>query len=377
MSRVKYGLYYTRPRVGVALDSYPWVPRLPPNRGFQVLFIGSTCWLPPWAAPLQVKFQQDYFGASLARRPLPSASGCGAPDAGDQLHVASGARSPPLAAPELLTRLLQKGGEKKKYLFLSGSIQAASPELNPVLLQSVRYQILQKVEHRKKKNKKCVTEMENLHRSGRAGDYFALKLNGVTGGTLRQTRHPCSCLFSRLEVLWVCIARVLPPIWELSGGDCSGLQNALLVLERRTEQMTGSAHPEPPSIVVAKGLRSDSGRFETQACENRVAGWHCECAGGKRVCTQAALAARRRRVPRPFAARRPPGAPLLAHKHGARTCGWQILAGKGLGRAPGPTASRGEHPKGEGGETLSSGCKEKLRSGGKGGKELRQKLCIF
>lgn len=154
MSHVKYGLYDIHPRVSIALDSYPRVPRLPPNRGFQALFIGSTCWLPPWAAPLQVKFQQDYFGASLARRPVPSASGCRAPDAGDQLHVASGACSPPLAAPELLTRLLQKGG-KKKYLFLSGSIQAASPELNPSLLQSVRYQILQKVEHRKKKKKMC------------------------------------------------------------------------------------------------------------------------------------------------------------------------------------------------------------------------------
>lgn len=92
----------------------------------------------------------------------------------------SGAASPPLAVPDLLTRLLQKNN-----LFLPGSIQAASPELNPSLLQSVRYQILQKVEYRKK----CVTEMENLHRDGRAGDYFALKLNWITGGRLCQTKH--------------------------------------------------------------------------------------------------------------------------------------------------------------------------------------------
>lgn len=130
-----------------------------------------------------MKFQRDYFGASLAHRPVPSASDHGAPDASDQLHVASGARSPPLAIPELLTRLLQK--KKKKNLFLSGSIQAAIPELNPGLLQSVRYQILQKVEYRKK----CVTETENLHCSGRGRDYFALKLNRITGGTLCQTRR--------------------------------------------------------------------------------------------------------------------------------------------------------------------------------------------
>lgn len=76
----------------------------------------------------------------------PSASARRALDAGDQLHVASGACSHPgTAHPAPL-----EGG--KKALFLSGSIRAASPDLNPSLSQSVPYQILQKVEYRGKKN---------------------------------------------------------------------------------------------------------------------------------------------------------------------------------------------------------------------------------
>lgn len=91
-------------------------------------------------------------------------SDCGASDAGDQLHILSGAHSHP--------RVPYPAPSEEKNLFLPGSIQAASPELNPSLLQSVQYQILQKVEYRKK----CVTDMENLHRS-KSWDYFAAKLN--------------------------------------------------------------------------------------------------------------------------------------------------------------------------------------------------------
>lgn len=76
----------------------------------------------------------------------PSASARRALDAGDQLRVASGARSHPgTAHPTPLE------GDKKA-LFLSGSIRAASPEFNPSLSQSVPYQILQKVEYRGKEN---------------------------------------------------------------------------------------------------------------------------------------------------------------------------------------------------------------------------------
>lgn len=162
-----------------------------------------------------MKFQQDYFGASLACRPVPSVSVRGALDAGDQLHVASGACSPPLAIPELITRLLlQKKKKIKNYLFLPGSIQAASPELNPSLLQSVQYQILQKVEYREKKN---VSLRWKLAPQRESWGLFCsqIKLNNGREALPDQAQHDACARASSLG--WECAGSVLRGCFHLRG----------------------------------------------------------------------------------------------------------------------------------------------------------------
>jgi len=97
---------------------------------------------------------------------------------------------------------------------------------------------------KKKKKKKCVAEMENLPRGGRAGDDSALKLKGVAGGGLCRTgQHDTG-------------ARASAPGWKCSGSaprGCSHRRGSCRLMvcrdsgvrERRDQ---GSEHRNSPAL---------------------------------------------------------------------------------------------------------------------------------
>lgn len=104
--------------------------------------------------------------------------------------------------------------KKKNYLFLPGSIQAASPELNPSLLQSVQYQILQKVEYREKKN---VSLRWKLAPQRESWGLFCsqIKLNNGREALPDQAQHDACARASSLG--WECARSVLRGCFHLRG----------------------------------------------------------------------------------------------------------------------------------------------------------------